>query len=710
MSSSVVLKIGTRNSPLAQTQTANALRKINSLLPSIRFETILAESPGDRDKKMDLQEAPQDFFTKDLDDMICNGDADLAIHSAKDLPDVIRPELDYFFLPWREDPRDALILPKGQTKVKEGTVRVGVSSGRREDYSRKTWPGAQLLPIRGNIEERIQQMDNGKFDVIILAVAGLNRLGLADRITRKIPLEELPVAESQGILAVTFKKGDQRLIRIRNLLNPPVVLAGAGIGTEQNTTFAVHEAMKDCDHCLYDALLPGELLSNLPAGATSIPVGKRSGSHSVKQAEICELLVKAAKEGKKTLRLKGGDPGVFGRLPEETDRLEEEQIPFRVLSGNSSYSVAAASSGMLPTRRDVSRGFMVMTPRMAGSHAVKMPSAEEVENFPKVLYMASHAIDPVCKDYLSKGLKPETPVAIILAAGSADERILFGSLETPPELDREAREKKTPGLLLIGDNFRESYRFKHNAPLSGMNILYCGSRNGEKKARKMIEQMGGLFLSYPMIHLKPVKDAQSVVQTVKNYDFILLTSPTSAEFFLEACQNQRVDFRSIPKILVCGSGTRDVFERAGLYPFICPEKHYGAEGLLNELKRVDLKGKKILRLNSDKASPKLSEDIEKMGARVENVIFYTNQLNTYGSLPHFDAVLFTSSSTVKGFSTHFSDPLDKGIIACSISQLTEATVKETKLFGQSVVAAEATVGNMVTSLAAHLTDIRLRDM
>lgn len=711
MSSSVVLNIGTRNSPLAQTQTAAALEKINALLPSIEFRTILAESPGDRDKVLDLQAAPQDFFTQDLDEMICRGEVDMAIHSAKDLPDEICPELDYFFLPWREDPRDALILPKGQKEVpKKRCIRVGVSSERREAYSRETWEGAELIPIRGNIEERIQQLDDGKFDLIILAVAGLNRLGLSARITRKIPEEELPVAEAQGILAVTFRKGDQRLIKIRNLLLPAVVLAGAGIGSEQNTTFAVHEAMKSCNHCLYDALLPSELLKNLSDQATSLPVGKRAGSHSVKQADICELLVKAAKEGKRVLRLKGGDPSVFGRLAEETDRLEEEQIPFRVLAGNSSYSVAAASSGMLPTRRNISRGFTLLTPRTAGTHTLKMPSEEEKQNFPKVLYMASHAIDQVCQTCLEEGMTPTTPVAIILSAGAADERIFFGSIEKPPVLDQDAKTKKPPGLLLIGENFKPSYQFKKNAPFSGLNILYCGSQKGEAKARQAVEEKGGKFLSYPMINLSPLPEAATIVNQLEAYDYVLITSPASALFFLEACQSRGVDVRKIPEILVCGPGTAAVFQSAGLYPYLCPSQNYGAKGLLEALEGENLKGLKVLRLLSDHAGPMLSEKIREKGADVDEVLFYTNSPIQYDNLPRFDAVLFSSSSAVKGFVQNVLTPLGKEVIACSISPLTAKTVEETRLFSKTIIAPEATLTDMVTSLAADLINKQLRDM
>jgi len=220
-----ILKIGTRSSRLALTQTGNALEKLAEIFPSFEFTVTPLSSPGDRDHKTDLKHSDQDFFTRDLDVAVINGEIDAAIHSAKDLPDSINRKLDWFWLPWHEDPRDVLIEGEGTRceisgsgSNKNDKYRIGVSSERREEYCRKFFPDAELLPIRGNIEDRINKLDAGEYDLLIMAAAGLKRLGLKHRISEYIPLSEMPSPSGQGYLSVTFRKGDRRFEIIRILL------------------------------------------------------------------------------------------------------------------------------------------------------------------------------------------------------------------------------------------------------------------------------------------------------------------------------------------------------------------------------------------------------------------------------------------------------------------------------------------------------------
>jgi len=172
----------------------------------------------------------------------------------------------------------------------------------------------------------------------------------------------------------------------------PVVLAGAGIGNADNTSQGTINAIKACDVCIHDALLPAELLAHLPPAALAIPVGKRLGKHSVKQAEICSLLLEYARKGRRIVRLKGGDPTVFGRLAEEVDALQEAKLSFRVLPGLGSYSVAAASTGILPSRRGLARGFSIMTPRKSGSSEFEPVTPEERLRFPQIFYMGASVV------------------------------------------------------------------------------------------------------------------------------------------------------------------------------------------------------------------------------------------------------------------------------------------------------------------------------
>ncbi|MBI2437763.1 MAG: hydroxymethylbilane synthase, partial [Lentisphaerae bacterium] len=187
--SSRVLRAGTRSSKLALVQARSALRNLQAALPGIAFEEVHFSSPGDRDRASDLQESPPDFFTRDLDQALSASKLDCAIHSAKDLPEPMPAELDWCWLPWREDPRDALVLSIGKGLAElPAQPRLGVSSARRADYGRKRFPKAHLLPIRGDIEDRLAQLDAGAYDLALMAGAALRRLGLDDRIAEWIPL------------------------------------------------------------------------------------------------------------------------------------------------------------------------------------------------------------------------------------------------------------------------------------------------------------------------------------------------------------------------------------------------------------------------------------------------------------------------------------------------------------------------------------------
>lgn len=219
--SSRVFKAGTRPSSLALTQTRDALDRMEAMLPGISFEMVPISSVGDTDRTTDLRESPADFFTRELDSTLLAGEIDLAVHSAKDLPDPMPGGIDWFWLPWREEPRDVLIFSNAWKKgSKDWKPVIGVSSDRRAEYCAKRFPNGIQKNIRGNIEERIAQVDDGTFDVIFMAAAALFRLGIEGRIDEWISLEELRVPDGQGYLAVTFRAGNEKMLALRDRIAP----------------------------------------------------------------------------------------------------------------------------------------------------------------------------------------------------------------------------------------------------------------------------------------------------------------------------------------------------------------------------------------------------------------------------------------------------------------------------------------------------------
>lgn len=209
--------VGARNSPLSMIQTQNTLRSVEEELPGISFEIRSFLSAGDIDQKTTLDKSPDNFFTDMLDSALSSGEIDCAIHSAKDLPPQLSTGLASFWFPWRADPRDVVVLPEGKSfEDIPFNPRVGISSERREAWANATFDTWQNKNIRGTIERRLEQLDSGDFDLLLMAGAALIRLGLEERISRWIPLEELAPPEGQGYIAITYRSNDERFRPLRD--------------------------------------------------------------------------------------------------------------------------------------------------------------------------------------------------------------------------------------------------------------------------------------------------------------------------------------------------------------------------------------------------------------------------------------------------------------------------------------------------------------
>jgi uroporphyrinogen III methyltransferase/synthase len=699
--SPTVLRAGTRPSSLALTQTRNALDRIEAMLDGIVFEMVQITSVGDTDRSTDLRESPENFFTKELDEALLRGDVDMAVHSAKDVPYPVADGIDWFWLPWREEPRDVLILAPGRkvSDLPDNPV-IGVSSDRREAYCNIKFPNGIQKTIRGNIEERIAQVDNGDFDVVIMAGAALNRLNLRDRITEWIPLDQLEVPEAQGYLAITFRVGDERLMALRSLFMHAVVFAGAGVSSRDLCTVAALRALKQCDVCLYDSLIDKSLLDELPPGVEAIDVGKRCGAHSREQHETTKLICECVRQSKKVLRLKGGDPGIFGRLAEETAALEKLDIPFRVIPGISALQAATTGTGMLLTRRDVSRGFVALTPRMPGGGLAKC-DAEMKEQLPVIYYMSIRAIDRVSSQMLENGHAPETPAALIFNAGGENEEIIRMKLG---ELASYAKDHCTrqPGLIMVGDITKYAYKTKLGA-LQGYRLLITCSDSIQHKAGDLALELGGRPIHLPLIRLEC---RQSVQLDLAPYDWLVATSPSSVRALMKLIYDQKVDYRTIPRIMVCGRGTASKFAEYGIRVDAQPDEGFSAESLIALSREVITPGEKILRVRSDKAGPELADALRSSGADVDDTIIYDNIRVEYEELPSFDAVFFASASGVESLIAQWGVEALQGKVSVVIGKPT-ADALERHGIKPDVVAKESTIPHAVESLAEYLVSRRI---
>jgi len=203
-----VIRVGSRASRLAVIQSEIIMRQIEEVCPGVKTELITMKTTGDRilDRTLD-QIGGKGLFVKELDEALRAGEVDLTVHSLKDLPGVIPEDLPLSAFSHREDPRDALVLPAGQTEI-DMSLPVGTSSLRRSLQIKELIPGITTAPVRGNVETRLRKLDEGQYSALIMAAAGLKRLGLEDRISRYFSPEEMIPAACQGVLGIQTRAGE----------------------------------------------------------------------------------------------------------------------------------------------------------------------------------------------------------------------------------------------------------------------------------------------------------------------------------------------------------------------------------------------------------------------------------------------------------------------------------------------------------------------
>ena len=209
-----IIRVGSRASRLAVIQSEIVMRQIEEACPGVRTELVTMNTTGDKilDKTLD-QIGGKGLFVKELDEALRAGEVDFTVHSMKDLPGVIPEDLPLSAFSHREDPRDVLVLPAGKTEI-DMSLPVGTSSLRRSLQIKELIPGVTTAPVRGNVETRLRKLDEGQYSALVLAAAGLKRLGLEDRISRYFSPEEMIPAACQGVLGIQTRSGkDAELVQ-----------------------------------------------------------------------------------------------------------------------------------------------------------------------------------------------------------------------------------------------------------------------------------------------------------------------------------------------------------------------------------------------------------------------------------------------------------------------------------------------------------------
>lgn len=788
------VRIGTRKSLLALVQTEIVKNALLRAFPETEIEIVKIDTKGDQLLDRSLAAfGGKGVFTVELEAELLSGAIDIAVHSAKDMPMRFPEGLGIGAVLARADARDTFVSLDGTklAKLAPGSV-VGTSSLRRELQIKAINPQVQVKMLRGNVQTRLRRLKEGRYDGIILAAAGIERLEYEKEegfYYEYLEPETFLPAAGQGILAVESRTDDAEmanmlaaihdaeaacqlaaerafLTTIGGSCNAPaaaycrredgrfvmdamfvkdgvhlrrahletdaaqemtgqvdetgrgigtvdaaqrvaarlgrdiarevnkgiVYLVGAGPGDEDLITRKALQVLREADVVVYDSLASSSLLNEVRDDAELIFAGKRSSHHFKKQYETNQLLIDLAKEGKNVVRLKGGDPYIFGRGGEEGQELRAAGVDFVVVPGvSSSYSVPAYC-GIPVTHRDYASSFHVITGH-EGSHkngaTVLDYGTLAREEGTLIFLMGLKNLPNIVQSLIENGKNPETPAGVLQEGTTARQKMAVGTLSTI--VDVVKREGiKTPAITVVGDVVRlaEELSWYGGRPLSGKRVLVTGSRSMVERLSPLLKEEGAEAISFSLIRTEPMETPAfaQAMEEIDSYTWIVLTSANGVECFFERLKMMRKDIRDFQGVhfAVIGDGTKKALESHGIYSELIPTAYSSkdmAAAMVPHMKPED----RVLLLRAEEANAVLPEALEAAGIAHTCVSLYHTVVDTRKAdelsrlIPTVDYVTFASSSAVRAFVSMADDLENVPARYISIGPVTTKTAEKAGL-------------------------------
>jgi uroporphyrinogen III methyltransferase/synthase len=803
------IRVGSRESALAVIQSKLIIDILKSRVTGYDFELVTMKTTGDliQDKSLDSL-GGKGLFVKELDRALLENRIDLAAHSLKDLPVDMEPGIRIGAYSPREDPRDALVLPRGISEEEWAASLTkarpaGCSGQRRKLQFGRLFPGAAVENIRGNVPTRLAKLDRGEYGSLVLAAAGLKRLGLSDRISRFFESTEMLSAPGQGIIAVTLREdadfdflsaledaesrcaaeaersfvralggdcfapiaayaviggapegqritltgmycpGDYGLTawgsiegagvdaaelgrslarRLQAESKPAgkVFLVGAGPGDPGLFTLKGDRILQDAEVVLYDNLVGRGVLSRIPPDAEAVYVGKRAGNHSLSQDAIGALLVEKASRGKRVVRLKGGDPFLFGRGGEELEGLKAAGIPFEVVPGISSALAVPAYFGIPVTHRDCCSTVHIIAGHGGDSvhRDIDYPALVKAGGT-MIFLMGLSSLDRICKNLVDAGLDPQTPGAVLGQGTSAKQRKALAPIGKLPEAAREAG-IESPAIIVAGRvcAFSEQFSWAEDRPLAGLRIGVARPANRAGRLSAILAAEGAEVVELPSIRTVAIEDSgaegalKDALDRRGEKDWFVFTSPAGVEVFFEKLRALRRDIRTLggARFAAIGGATAGALENRGIIPDLVPD-HYSGDALGKALRGAVQPGERVIlprsRIGTDEATRHLTE---------AGIPFLDIPIYDTGAAPrsgasgegtaledmlceNLDWLVFASASTVEGFIARFGAEKTRGVKALCIGKQTAAAAEKYGM--ETAVAENATLESMVDRLRAE---------
>lgn len=472
-----------------------------------------------------------------------------------------------------------------------------------------------------------------------------------------------------------------------------VYLVGAGPGDPGLITVKGLECLSKADTIIYDHLLDKGLLDNTREDSEKIYVGKSGSLHTLQQDEINALMISKAREGKNVVRLKGGDPCLFGRGGEEAEILASEGIPFEIVSGVPSAIAAPSYAGIPVTHRAFSSSIAIVTGHedtsKKSSHIAWDKLASGVDTL--ILLMAMQTLPQIVEKLISHGMNPEMPVAVIREGTKTQQNTVTGTLRNIVK-EVEKYKLKPPAVVVIGNvvTLRNKLRWFDNGPLWAKRILVTRARNQGGTLSKLLREKGAQTVELPAIKIQlsgSDDEMDLAISKLSEFNWIVFTSVNGVESFFSRLNAHRLDSRALHgiKIASIGPATSLALKKFGLYVDYQPTVYTSTE-LAEGLKKLNIQNSYVLMPRTDIADDELCKSLQAAGASVHRVNAYRTLPDTYSIEKalgliregRIDVITFTSSSTVNFFMT--SMPADfilpaRIVIACIGPKTAEAAIK-----------------------------------
>lgn len=457
-----------------------------------------------------------------------------------------------------------------------------------------------------------------------------------------------------------------------------VYLVGAGPGDPELITRKGARVLGMADVVLYDNLANPALLALAPPAAIRVYVGKKRAAHHATQDEISALLVEHARMGRVVVRLKGGDPFIFGRGGEELEVLADAGIAFEVVPGVTTPNGIAAYCGIPLTHRSHTSVVTLITGHDPDSIDWDRVGPSET----LVVFMGLNQLGTICQRILERGRPPDTPAVAVRWATRPDQETIAGTLATLPELAAQAA-LTPPATIVIGPvvNLRHRFNWFERLPLFGRRVLLTRGAAQSEDLAAALRSLGADPLSYPVISIEPPASyapLDEAIGRLASYDWVVFTSVNGVRRFMARLDESDADLRSLrARICAIGPATGAAVGKLHLKVDAMPAEYIG-EAVADALARQGMAGKRVLLPRAAVARDVIPETLREMGAVVDVVETYRTVVPDPAPVfprerPHW--ATFTSSSTVKNFLALAGHAALEGVRVASIGPVTSETAR-----------------------------------